>query len=150
MKRFYELLAIIAFGAITVIGLAGCNDGNGGSDITGTDNGTGNGNSTGNVGTIIVRNEEKDYSIRQVIIFDQETYSQIVDERVAIGINGGSKSFTVPPGKYIITIEDDDAEYYAQRGYYFSLSSLQFTVTAGGTKTVIYNLDKNQNNLIVE
>jgi hypothetical protein len=80
---------------------------------------------------------------------DRETNSYVVDERVTIALNGGSQSFTVPPGKYIVTIQDDDGDFYRQHNYYFNIASLQFTVTAGATKTVIYNFEDSSSNLIL-
>jgi hypothetical protein len=148
MKKRTKLLGIIAIGAIiavSTLALAGCDNGS-----TNSDQNTPPSDNTPTTGTIIVKNEEREYSIRHVTILDKETNSYIVDERVAIGINGGSQSFTVPPGKYIVTIQDDDADWYAINGSYYSLSSLQVAVTAGTTKTVIYNTDRNRDNLIVQ
>ncbi|GHU28236.1 hypothetical protein FACS1894172_20920 [Spirochaetia bacterium] len=69
---------------------------------------------------------------------------------MSIAPNGGTKSFTLSKGKYVVRIEDDDAQWYKDYGYYYTMESLQFSLEPGMTKTVIYNSDKNEDNLIVQ
>jgi uncharacterized membrane protein len=57
------------------------------------------------------------------------TGNAVTDESASIAVKGGSKTYTVDPGKYIVTIWDD-SDYEA--------SSTQFQLNAGGSKTLTF------------
>lgn len=79
--------------------------------------------------TITVTNNSGEYKITRVVARDADTGNQALNESVEIAIKGGSQSFTVDPGKYTVTVTDS---------YGDSRSSVQFTLAAGGSKSLTY------------
>jgi archaellum component FlaG (FlaF/FlaG flagellin family) len=118
------------FSILLVFGLmlAGCDTGtNGGNDPV--NNNGGEKNETPTTGSITIKNTSGNYAIYWVEVDDVTTGNAVIDEAATIATKGGSKTYTVDPGKYIVTIWDvEDYDY----------SSVQFQLNAGGSKTLTF------------
>jgi hypothetical protein len=119
------------FGILLIFGLilTGCDTGtNGGSDTSGNNTGGGK-EETPTTGNITIKNTSGNYAIAWVEVTDVTTGNAIIDEAVSIATKGGSKTYTVDPGKYIVTIWDDSD---------YDTSSTQFQIYAGGSRTLTF------------
>jgi hypothetical protein len=133
MKKLYNLLGIITIGAVIVVStlaFTGCD--NGTTSNAGNNTGNNGGNNTAvtpTTGTITINNTSGNYVIAWVKVNDVTTKNDILDESASIAAKGGSETYTVDPGKYIVTIRD---------GSGYNASSTQFQLNAGGSKTLTF------------
>jgi hypothetical protein len=122
MKKKTVLLGI---GVMLVFGmvLLGCGDGAGdGGDNNQTP-------AAPTTATITITNGSDQWEIKQIVVTDADTTNAVATENGTLSTKGGSKSITVDPGKYTVTITDSSN---------YSYKSPQFTLAAGGSKTLTF------------
>jgi hypothetical protein len=118
MKKKALLFGLIGMMLVLALALTGCPDPNTNDTPTPT------------TATITINNSSGEYKITRVTVLDAATNNnEVLNEKVDIGIKGGSKSFTVDPGKFIVKVTDEAND---------TLTSTQFTLAAGGTKSLTY------------
>jgi archaellum component FlaG (FlaF/FlaG flagellin family) len=130
MKNKLFVTGILSILLVVGLILAGCDTGtNGGSDSGDNSNNSGENNETPTTGKVIIKNTSGNYAIAWVEVNDVTTGNAVVDEATTIATKGGSKTYTIDPGKYIVTIWDDSD---------YEVSSVQFQLNAGGSKTLTF------------
>jgi hypothetical protein len=127
-RKLFGIAGLLVILAVLGMLVIGCETGTTGGSDSEADN-SGEKNETPTTGNITIRNTSGNYAITWVEVKDVTTTLPVIDESAAIATKGGSKTYTIEPGKYITTIWDD-SDYEA--------SSVQFQLTAGGTKTLTF------------
>jgi hypothetical protein len=118
MKKKALVLGLISMMLVSALALTGCSD---------PDDDTPPPASTPTTGTVTITNNSAERAITRVSVLDADTQLPVTNEPASIAIRGGSKSFTVDPGKYLVRVTDDANN---------QVTSTQFTLTAGGSKSL--------------
>jgi zona occludens toxin (predicted ATPase) len=134
MKRGLFLAGICSLMLVFGFMLTGCDTGNGGNDAgnggnDAGDNKAGADQETPATGSITIKNTSGTDAIVWVTINDATTGNPILDETASIAVRGGSKTYTVDPGKYTVTVTDETD---------WDVSSTQFQLAAGGSKVLTF------------